>query len=227
MDTDGIAATPATHVGPGYTLQENLSNDDWIRKYWFNSYQKVTVRNPKHEDYVFMQEMRHYKVPADGIERFIGPVANRFLDLMSRIIAQDEGNLGFMADPNLKRIYYDKLIVKVDNEDNSINVGPAYMANMGRPAQAQPMERAPWDAALGERATDIMPNATPIPPQMPEMPVAQSPTAPAEAPKAETRQFELEGATYKMVVNAKGQKMHYRDSKMISAADYNKAASML
>ena len=232
-NTNGVAASPMTHIGPAVSLQENLTKDEWRKKYWFDTYTTVTVKNPKDTDYNFMVEGRHYVVPAKQVERLVGMLANVYLDQMSKILAQEDGNLAFMADPNLSRIYYDLLITGVEDMRPKADQTPFYLRNVPAAALAAqpPQERAPWDSTMGERATDVAPAASEPMPQTPNAAFASVGTAAAAAPaapaKEETKQFDYNGAVYKMVVSSTGQRMHYRDSKLISAADYNKAASML
>lgn len=99
-------------------------------KYWFSNMKIVTVVNPREEDYVFgamsetgvdiatgklKQEQRTYRVRAGEMERLPGPIANMYLDQMSKLIAQDEDKFQYMIDFALKAEYYDALIS--DSED--------------------------------------------------------------------------------------------------------------
>lgn len=198
-----------------------LSKEDFVRQYWFTTYQSVTVINPKNEPMPFMAEGRHFIVEAGSKATFPGPIANVYLDKIARIIAQDKDELGFMADPTLKKIYYDRLIVGVESTIREASNVPAYLKNVAPQNIAQaPSERAPWDAAVGERASDI-----PVQPPVIATPAQQSiePVKPAESSKS----FEYEGNKYKMTVGKDGRKLHFRSGTMISSADYNKAASML
>lgn len=195
-----------------------LSKEDWAKKYWFNSLQMVTVVNPKAEDWPFMVEMRHFIIKAGSKERFPGVIANVYLDQMAKIMAQDDDRLGFMADPTLKAQYYDKLIVDVESLVNEIDTSvPNYLKDVPKTAIMQPEERAPWTENM-ERSSDI----APMPPVVvPEQPKVETPV------KAETKEFELEGTKYKLVVSKDGREMFYKDGKMTNAAEYAKAASML
>ena len=107
-----------------------MEEKEFNEKYWQTNTKLVTVSNPRSEDYVFQattdsgvdiatgrmkSETRHYKVPAGGSERFPGPIANMYLDQMSKLVAQDEDKFQFMIDFSLKAQYYDQLIVSIDD----------------------------------------------------------------------------------------------------------------
>lgn len=119
-------------------MEETEFND----KYWHTNTKIVTVVNPRTEDYVFQAasdvgidtssgkmktEIRHYRVPGGGNERFPGPIANMYLDQMSKLIAQDEDKIQFMIDYALKAQYYDQLIVSIEDLINSFQPSPEYL----------------------------------------------------------------------------------------------------
>lgn len=223
-NSNGIGVTPASHVMPGQT---NITKDEWRQKYWFNSLQMVTVVNPKPEAWDFMVEMRNYTIGAGTHERFPGIIANVYLDQMSKILAQDDDRLGFMTDPNLMKIYYDQLIVDVEDLVNQASSIPAYLQMPARPATPV-AERAPWDASIGERATDVAPNAAPVSsfpeakPQQPEV------TTVVPSPEEEKESnFDYDGNKYKMVLAKNGTKMYFKDGRRTDVGEFNKAASML
>lgn len=200
-----------------------ISKEDFTKQYWFNPYQNITVINPKDTDMPFMAEGRHFIVEAGANATFPGPIANVYLDKVSRIVAQDKDELGFMADPTLKKLYYDRLIVAVESTIHEVSSTPAYLKNVQpENLRAAPTERAPWDASVGERASDIPVQS---PPPVISTPAQQSiePVKPAES----TKSFEFEGNKYKMTVAKDGRKMHFRGTVPISAAEYNKMASLL
>lgn len=217
-NSNGIGVTPASHVVPG---QQNITKDEWRQKYWFNSLQMVTVVNPTKDAWPFMVEMRHYNIEAGANERFPGIIANVYLDQMSKILAQNDDRLGFMADPNLMKIYYDKLIIDVEDLIQQASSIPAYLRMPAQP-QTPSAERAPWDASVGERATDVAPNPT-VAPSFPEA-KAPEPVKPVEP---QERSFEQDGNKYKMVVGKDGRKMYYKGSQLTSASEFNRAASLL
>jgi len=208
-----------------------LNNQQFNDQYWFNSLQMVEVRNPAwyreggtgepvNRDFPFMVEMRHFIIPAGGTEEFPGPIANLYLDQMSKMLAQNEEKLAFMTDPALKKLYYDQLIVNVrslvQEADSST---PEYLKNVAPRAFAQPDdETPPWQENM-ERARDVVP-----PPQVKDTVVKTEQNSVQEPTE---RQFEYDGSNYKMIVNAKGNKQYYKDGKLVSVADYQKAASML
>ncbi len=215
---NSTAPNPATHLMPG---TKTITKDDWEKNYWFNSLQMVTVVNPKPDAWPFMVELRHFNINGGATERFPGVIANVYLDQMSKILAQDDDRLGYMADPNLMKIYYDKLIIDVEDLITQTSSVPAYL-QMPKPPAAPAVERAPWDASVGERASNIAP-APIAPPSFPEprQPEPEPPIVPKE------RTFELDGNKYKLVIANTGQKMHYKNGKIITGADFNKAASLL
>ena len=208
---------------PQTNIQPTMTKDDWHKKYWFNSLQMITVINPKPIDWEFMVEMRHFMIPAGQTDRFPGVIANVYLDQMSKILAQDDEKLEYMSDPNLKKIYYDKLIVSVENLVQEHNPGPAYLKNVSPSAVVPPKEElAPWESGM-ERARDVAPAvAPPIAPEPPSDPLPVP-----KAPKPETKEFEHEGNKYKMVTSKTGKSMFYMNGVLTSEANYAKAASML
>lgn len=220
-NSSGIAVTPASHVVQNQPT--TITKDEWQRKYWFNSLQMVTVINPKPNAWPFMVEMRNYNIDGGATERFPGAIANVYLDQMSKILAQDDDRLGFMTDPNLMKIYYDQLIIDVEDLVQQSSSVPAYLRMPQQTVQVPQAERAPWDASVGERASDLAVPVAP-PPTFPEP--RPKPTAPGEI-KPEVREFEQDGAKYKMVLAKTGLKMFYRDGRRTDAAEFNRAASML
>jgi hypothetical protein len=121
---------------------------DFSKTYWFNSLQMVTVVNPTADDYPFMVEMRHFVVKAGATEKLPGAIVNIYLDQMSKILAQGDNKLGFMADPNLMRVYFDKLIVDVENLVPEYNPTPAWMQGVAPSAIGQAAETPPWQQAV-------------------------------------------------------------------------------
>lgn len=223
--TDGITQNPTNSVNPSLSTTP-ITKDEFRQKYWFNTLQMVTLVNPLEEPFNFMVEMRPFIIQAGKSERFPGVIANVYLDQMSKILAQNDDRLGFMADPNLIRIYYDRLIVDVENLVPQMDTTPAYLKGMPASTIPKPEERAPWSSELGERATDVAPNAAPPMPSFPDVapPQPPAPVAPAE-PK--TTEFEYEDAKYKMVVDKNGGEMFYKNGRLTSASEYAKAASMI
>lgn len=115
--------------------------DFWV-KYWHGNTDMVTVVNPRTEDYVFQAtvdsgvdlatgklraETRHYKVAAGGKERFPGPIANMFLDQMSKLVAQDDEKIQYMIDFALRAQYYDDLTVAVEDLIHDYQPFPEYL----------------------------------------------------------------------------------------------------
>lgn len=186
-----------------------LTTTDFNDKYWFSPLQRIRVVNPLPDDYPFMVELRHYLIKSGASEWFPGMIANVYLDQMSRIVAQNDENLGFMGDPNLRHIYYDKLIVEIEDMAPQAQQSPQYKVNVPKD------EVAPWDSAIGERAREV-PAKAPEPYVIPEKPKA----------KEETKEFEYNGLKFKMVGEG-GEKSYFKNDAPIDEATYSKAASML
>lgn len=121
-----------------------LTEDEqtFAKKYWHTNTQIVTVINPRKDDYVFQAttevgvnldtgrmkaETRTYRVPHGGQERFPGPIANMYLDQMSKLVAQDEDKIQFMVDWALKAQYYDQLIVSIEDLIHTYAPFPEYL----------------------------------------------------------------------------------------------------
>lgn len=197
-------------------LQTPITKEEFNSQYWFNSLQMIEVINPRKDDYPFMVEMRHFFIKAGASERFPGVIANVYLDQMSKLMSQDDENLGMMADPNLKKIYYDKLIVNVEELAPVVDQEPAYLKNVSpsaRPLQPD-NETPPWERASSVQA----PSKAPEP---------DTPAPEPEPVKIENKEFEQGGSTFKLVIGKDGRKMYYQDGRLTDAGSYNKAASML
>lgn len=130
---------------------------DFNVKYWHNSTKLVTVVNPRNEDYRFqavietgysmetgkpMIEPRQYIVKAGGKERFPGPIANMYLDQMSKILAQEDKKIERMIDFALKAEYYDKLIVSVEDLLTQSHTYPQYEDAKEEFIEEKPKEEA-------------------------------------------------------------------------------------
>lgn len=189
-----------------------MTKDDWAKTYWFNSLQMITVINPKPEDWPFMVEMRHFMIKAGATERFPGVIANVYLDQMSKILAQDEEKLEYMSDPNLKKLYYDRLIVNVESLVNEYDSTPSYL----KPATLSD-EIAPWDQNM-ERARAVAPVIAPPAPEMPKKPAPVKP---------DTKEFEFNSIKFKSVTDEKGDTTFFKAGKETDEATFAKAASML
>jgi len=184
------------------------------KEFWFNGLQMITVVNPLDYDFPFMVEMRNFFIGAGKHERFPGVIANVYLSQMSGILAQNDDQLGLMSDPQLKKLYYQKLIVDTQEMVHEHSPLPAYLQNV---SPTTIPEKAPWEENM-ERATDVAPQAPTAEPKAPELP---------KPAKEETKEFEFQGSRYKMVVSKAGKEMYYKDGKMTSSADYFKAASLV
>lgn len=110
--------------------QQILDEKSFLEKYNFDNYVHITVANPTTTNFTFVmmiqtgmdralgkprEEQRTFMVPAGGKERFVGSVANLYLDQMSKKMAQEEEKFSDMADFSAKGRYYDDLIVSIDD----------------------------------------------------------------------------------------------------------------
>lgn len=188
-----------------------LTQKEFDDKYWFNPLQMVTVVNPLPEMYPFMVELRHYEILPGSHMQYPGMIANVYLDQMSRILAQNDEKLGYIGDPNLRKIYYEKLIVDITDLAPQASVIPQYLR--------QPTsEKAPWDSSVGERASDIPRTQSLTPPIAPPAP---------EKPKEEIKEFEYNGLKFKSITDKEGATDYFKNDTKIDAAAFAKAASML
>ncbi len=220
-----------------------LTRSDFNKFYWFSSLQMVTVKNPLKRDFPFMVEMRHYMVLAGQEESFVGPIANLFLNHMAKTMAQDENRLEMLADVTYLASYYKQLIVEVKD------LAPQYdpTNNWQHRMQQEGAEIPPWVKAEQVPAAATQQSAPPIPPweqpplnpnterasevasKQPSVPPPvqpPQPPAPSEEPKDETKEFELNGITFKSVTKD-GDTAYYKNDKEIELAAFSKAASML
>lgn len=179
--------------------------------YWFSPLQMVTVINSKSYDYAFMVEGRNYMIKAGTKEKVPGTIANVYLSQMTRIQAQDDDKMQYLSDYALMRQYYDKFIVSVENLISEVSNVPAYLSSTpdhmkvtGAP------ETPPWQA----------PVESAISPTNSEMKNTVD-------RKEETKEFELDGAKYKMTIDKNDKEMFFVDGKRIDSATYSKAASMI
>jgi hypothetical protein len=208
----------AKAIAPAMPMAQNVfSKDDFNKKYWFNTLQMVTVINPLTYDWPFMVEMRHFIVKAGSHESFPGVIANVYLDQMSKILAQDDDKLGFMADPALKKLYYDKLIVSVESLVHEHDNTPAYLKDVSQSARLNaPDETPPW-----ERASEVSP------PTPPPAPLEPTPEIKPDVPIEGTKSFELNGLTFRQVTDKAGKTTFFKNDIEIDEADYARAASMI
>lgn len=136
-----------------YQATQTLDKKTFNRNYWFTSLQIVEVVNPLQEDYPFMVEMRHFIVKKGANERLPGVIANVYLDLMGKILAQGDDKLAYMADPALMKVYFDKLIVNVESLVPEVNNTPAYLRDVPQTAIGQASDDTPpWQVMENARA---------------------------------------------------------------------------
>lgn len=131
-----------------------IDEQAFAKKYWHTNTQIVTVVNPRKEDYIFQatsevgvnldtgkmqSEARTYRVPHGGKERFPGPIANMYLDQMSKLVAQDDDKIQYMIDFALRSQYYDDLIVSVEDLIHTYTPFPEYL-DKGDKVEEKPAE---------------------------------------------------------------------------------------
>lgn len=131
-------------------------------KYYFSNYQKITVLNPLIEDYKFQMmvdvgidratakpriEQRTFVVLAGSQERFVGSVANLYLDQMAKLIAQKENRFKEISDFTAKAGFYDTLIVYVDDPMAEASYMPYEDVNPAALKQAEAPVAAPFAGA--------------------------------------------------------------------------------
>lgn len=218
-----------------------MTKDDFWRKYWFSPLQMVTLINPKSEDYKFMVEMRNFVIKAGTKEKMPGTVANVYLSQMTRIIAQDEDKMQHLSDFALMKQYFDRLIVDVESlvaEDHSqpeyLKNVPAHMHDDNVP-EAPPWQQSQAPSSIPETNSQmrdtIVPDITPEtqPEQAPatQQEVVETGNEQAANPVKENKEFTLNDDKFSMVIAKDGKRMYYKNGKLTSGADYNKAVSML
>jgi len=118
-----------------------IDEQGFIAKYWHPNTEVVTVINPTSDDYIFKAtvdagvdmktgrprpEMREYRVPKGGSERFPGSIANMYLDQMSRQLAQKDNRLDRMVDFSERAKYYDQLTADTEDLIAAYTPNPAY-----------------------------------------------------------------------------------------------------
>lgn len=204
-----------------------MTKEEFWANYWFSPLQMVTLINPKSYDYKFMVENRNFIIRAGANEKMPGTVANVYLSQMTRIMAQDDDKMSFLSDFALMRQYYDSLIVDVISLISEDHSQPAYLSSV--PAhmrvESEP-DTPPWQQQAAKAATSI-------PETNSDMTNTYDPnsndTRPKSVakPKAENKEFDLDGSKFKLVIDKNGSESHFKDGKRISAADYAKSASML
>jgi len=200
------------------------TRDEFYKIYWFTPLQMVTLINPKETDYPFMVEMRNYVVKAGAKEKMPGTVANVYLSQMTRILAQDEDKMQFLSDYALMTQFYDRLIVSVENLIEETNSQPAYMSHVPPTIVGEAPDVPPWQepvaSSIPQTNSNMSNEYTPK-----EKEVETAPTPPAAEPGE--KEFELNGEKYRMLITKDDKRMYYKDGKLTTAAEYNKAVSML
>lgn len=197
------------------------TKEEFYKLYWFTPLQLVTLVNPKEYDYPFMVEMRHFIIGAGKTEIVPGNIANIYLSQMTRIMAQDDDRMEFLSDYALMKRYFDQLIVDVKSLVNDVDTTPAYMKDVPEHMKVSgESETPPWQqptSTLPEHNSTMSDRWTPPEPK----------TEPKAPVKDETKEFDLNSIKYKAVIKKTGGSMYYKDGKLTSSAEYQKAASLL
>ena len=214
MEPQIESASEIVKAHPQIQTHGQMTKDEWHKKYWFSPLQMIRVINPLPTDYKFMVELRHFKIDGGAEAEFPGMVANVYLDQMSKMLAQEDDNLGVMGDPELKKHYYNKLIVDVRSLVEEQDPTPAYLRNVQDVNKVAPAndELPPWEQKAN----------APIAPTAPELPIE-----PPKEEKDEVKEFEYNGLNYKAIIAKNGKRMFYKNGQLTSEAEYAKAASLL
>lgn len=233
-----------------------LTKAQFVDRYWFTPLQMVRVRNAdwhinrdtgvrSSQDFIFMSEGRRFMVPANGEEEYVGPIANAYLKGISSALAQADNRFEALADPMYVAEYYNKLIVTVRDlapEYNPVSIEqlhaqqaaadlpPWMQQNPPQPA-TQNAPVPPWEQTVAQPV--IAPSIPPAqPPSLPVHPVQPQPTGVTKGfqgtklSESDSKQFEYNGLTFKMVTAAEG-KTYFKNDQEIDVVTYNKAASMI
>lgn len=216
-----------------------MTKDEFWKKYWYSPLQMVTLINPMPYDYKFMVEMRNFVIQAGRHEKMPGTVANVYLSQVTRIMAQDDDKMQHLSDFALMKVYYDKLIIDVESLISEDHSQPEYLKNVPSHMrdESQP-ETPPWQQAAPQAPSTIpetnsqMRNTVGIPEPTPQAPATEEEVAvtgneQAANPVEENKEFTLNDDKFSMVIAKDGKRMYYKNGKLTSGADYNKAVSML
>lgn len=227
--------TPSNNSYPARSFMQPtvmpLTKEEFWKVYWFSPLQMVELRNPQKYDFQFMVELRNFVVKAGAVEKFPGTVANLYLDQMAKIQAQDDDKLNLLSDFAFRKLYYDKLIVNVESLIKEESTGPAYLKDIPEHLKvAATDETPPWqlpdakvESSIPETNTAMTNTYDTTPPTKPgSVDATLNPKA-----KAETKEFELNGLTFKSVTDNEGVVTFFKNDIAISEGDYSKAASMI
>lgn len=208
-----------------------LTKEEFWKVYWFSPLQMVTLKNPQDYPFQFMVEMRNFVIKPGAVEKFPGTVANLYLDQMTKIMAQNDDKLTLLSDFAFRKLYYDKLIQDVESLIKEESNVPAYLKDIPDHLKVEATdETPPWQQPQAPVASDLpatnsaMTNTYDTTPA--QKPGAQDGTHNPKA-KAETKEFEYNGDSFKMVVDKNDKEMYFKNNKLTSAGEYQKAASMI
>lgn len=202
--------------------QQSTSRLQFIEKYWFDNYQMVTVVNPFEGDVVFMHEMRNYVVKAGQDSRLPGAIANLYLELVARTMAQNDNDLGAIGDPAKCGAYYDKLIVKVESSAPEYDTNSTFSIGQSNKPVAAPVQ--PFQSENFTPPTEM---SEPIPPLQSSEPQLPPAPQPSDLKPGESREFMLGDDAFAKVMSEAGDLIYMKNGAPITVTDYAKAVSML
>lgn len=181
----------------------------FIEKYWFSNLQMVTVRNPFKGDIVFMHEMRTYAVKEASEARLPGSIANLYLDLVSRTLAQQADDLGAIGDPEKCGSYYDQIIISVEDSmpEYDTATGFAVKTKESTVAPTQPFQSEDFEPPALETKVE-QPRAETLKP-------------------GDTHEFMLGEDAYALVMGENDVRNYLKNGNPIEVGEYSKAMSML
>lgn len=182
------------------------TDEEFNKKYWFSPEQLIVVRNPLTYNYNFAVEMRRYQVPANGQQQMTGFIANVFLDQVSRVVAQNQGQFEHMIDPALRAQIYDSLIVSVNDVMPQYIEEKAYLKPQNTAPQSQPFAQLNVAQSQPEPQNEV---------------VKQE-----QAPKQEDVAFEYDGAKYELK-HTDGQPVYTVNGQPTTDNEFYRAASLI
>jgi hypothetical protein len=189
--------------------QQSTSRMQFIEKYWFSNLQMVTVRNPFDGDVVFMHEMRTYAVKQGTEARLPGTIANLYIDLVARTLAQNSKDLSAIGDPSRCAKYYDEIIISTEDSmpEYDTATGFAVKKNTPMPTPTQPFQAEDFEMP-GEKL------ATPEP--------AKETMKPGE-----TKEFMLGEDAFVKAISEDGVEAYLKNGEPVDVTEYARAVSLL
>lgn len=142
-----------------------LDEKSFWEKYYFENSTHVMVVNPLTTDYSFQmvvqlgidrntgrqhEEARKFAIKAGGKERWVGSVANLYLDQMAKKQAQDADRFGDIGDWNARARYYDDLIVDIADPYATGSYIPYDPTSINAPSVNTPVAEVPFAQVAAE-----------------------------------------------------------------------------